>query len=113
MGKEGIGIPKWGKSRILGLRMRSDRPDQAGEHDVSGADAPACLALVPVTPPARRITRGSARPDPIFVAHLIATAAQVPQTRNLRRAAPSDALSAYTAQPRPPATTGSRTRQVI
>jgi len=35
------------------------------------------------------------RPDPTFVAHLIATAEQLPQTRSLRRATPADALSAY------------------
>ena len=95
--------------------MRCDRPDQTVEHDVSGADEPASLALVPLAPPARRapITRLMTRPDPTFVAQLIATAAHLPQTRNLRRAAPSDAVSAYTAQPRPQAATGSRTRQVI
>jgi hypothetical protein len=94
--------------------MRSDRPDQMGEHDVSGADEPASLTLVPLAPARRApITRLMARPDPTFVAQLIATAAHLPQTRNLRRAAPSDAVSAYTAQPRPQAATGSRTRQVI
>jgi hypothetical protein len=58
-----------------------------------------------------RIARPITRPDPTFVTHLIATAEQVPQTRNLRRAAPSDASTAYAA--RPQAATGSRTRQVI
>jgi len=72
------------------------------------------MALVPLArpfpfAPAGRITR----PDPSFVAHLIATAAQVPQTRNLRRAAPSDAQSAYTASLRPISTAGCRTRQVV
>jgi len=72
------------------------------------------VALVPLArpisfAPSVRITR----PDPSFVAHLIATAAQVPQTRNLRRAAPSDAQSAYTASLRPVSKTGCRTRQVV
>jgi hypothetical protein len=35
------------------------------------------------------------RPDARFVVHLIATATHEPQTRALRRAAPSDALSTY------------------
>jgi hypothetical protein len=35
------------------------------------------------------------RPDPSFVTHLIATAAQMPQTRTLRRASPEDAESSY------------------
>jgi hypothetical protein len=93
--------------------MRSDRPDQMGEHDVSGADEPASLTLVPLAPARRAPITRLTRPDPTFVAQLIATAVHLPQTRNLRRAAPSDAVSAYTAQPRPQAATGSRTRQVI
>jgi hypothetical protein len=95
--------------------MPSDRPDQIAKHEVGGADAPACVALVALAQPSRRaqIARLTARPDPTFVTHLIATAEQAPQTRNLRRAAPSDALSAYSAQPRPQAAKGSRTRQVI
>jgi hypothetical protein len=94
--------------------MRSDTDDTAG-HEVSEPERPSCVDLVPLAPAARRarITRATTRPDPTFVAHLIATAAHLPQTRNLRRAAPSDALSAYTAQPQSQATTGSRTRHVI
>jgi hypothetical protein len=89
--------------------------DEASGHEAAEADTPSCVALVPLTPAARpaRMARQMTRPDPTFVAHLIATAAHAPQTRNLRRAAPSDALSAYTARPRPPASVGSRTRQVI
>lgn len=37
------------------------------------------------------------RPDPSFVAQLIATAVQAPQTRRLRRASPQDAQSSYRA----------------
>jgi hypothetical protein len=71
------------------------------------------MALVPLARPIRLTPTGRiTRPDPTFVAHLIATAAHVPQTRNLRRAAPSDALSAYTASLRP-LTGAGRTRQVV
>jgi len=93
--------------------MRSTVDETTG-HETREAD-PACVALVPLTPSAgrTRIVRQMTRPDPTFVTHLIATAAHEPQTRNLRRAAASDALSAYTARPRPPASTGGRTRQVI
>jgi hypothetical protein len=42
---------------------------------------------------ARRLA--TVRQDASFVAQLIATAEQLPQTRHLRRAAPADALSAY------------------
>jgi len=37
------------------------------------------------------------RSDPSFVTQLIATAAHVPQTRQLRRASPQDAQSSYRA----------------
>jgi hypothetical protein len=55
----------------------------------------------------------AARPDAGFVAHLIATAEQLPQTRTLRRAAPADAQSAYAARQRPAATVGGMTREMI
>jgi hypothetical protein len=70
----------------------------------SHPDAPAQVcALVPVTPVLRtqalhRHPR-AARPDASFVAHLIATAAQAPQTRALRRASPADALASYAGRP--------------
>jgi hypothetical protein len=94
--------------------MRSDT-DKMTRHEIEEADTPACLDLVPLTPTDRlaRIARQVTRPDPTFVAHLIATAAHLPQTRNLRRAAPSDAHSAYTAQHRPQPAVGCRTRQTI
>jgi len=74
----------------------------------------ACVALVPVTggPQCASAIRPLPRPDPNFVAHLIATAEQLPQTRNRRRAAPSAALSAYTAQMKPAQRIGRQTRQV-
>jgi hypothetical protein len=67
----------------------------------SASDAPAKVtsgALVPVvaTPwrPAPAV-QGLTRPDPSFVAHLIAMAEMSPQTRLLRRAAPQDVQAAY------------------
>ncbi|HLZ03176.1 MAG TPA: hypothetical protein VKR55_13640 [Bradyrhizobium sp.] len=55
-------------------------------------------ALVPVTATVYRAPRFAVpRPDANFVTQLIATAEQLPQTRNLRRAAPADALTAYQA----------------
>ena len=54
-------------------------------------------ALVPVAPAVRE--RGTAaadtRANADFVAHLIATAAGLPQTRERRRAEPEDAVAAY------------------
>ena len=77
---------------------------------------PASTALVPLT---RFIERRARRrwyrwaPDPIFVAHLIAQAEQVPQTRALRRASPADAQSAYRTDHTPPQSAGSLIRQRI
>jgi hypothetical protein len=60
---------------------------------------PASAALVAVNPvPYFTLPSASgARPDPSFVAHLMATAEQDPQTRVLRRAAISDVEAAYRA----------------
>ncbi len=57
----------------------------------------ASVALVPVVAAPRRLApaQGLTRPDPCFVAHLIAMAEQSPQTRVLRRAAPEDVQAAY------------------
>jgi hypothetical protein len=75
---------------------------------------PPCVALVPLAPEltwARKMPLP--RPNPSFVTQLIATSEQVPQTRNLRRATPADALSAYTTHPHAASEAGLRTRQVI
>jgi hypothetical protein len=60
---------------------------------------PASDALVAVNPvPHFTLPSSSgARPDPTFVAHLMAMAEQDPQTRVLRRAAVSDVEAAYRA----------------
>jgi hypothetical protein len=54
-------------------------------------------ALVPVTPTVRDSTppRAGSRPSADFIAHLIATSAQAPQTRARRRAEPAEAIAAY------------------
>ena len=56
------------------------------------------VALVPVAAAPWRgapAAQGLTRPDPSFVAHLIAMAEMSPQTRMLRRAAPEDVQAAY------------------
>ena len=81
------------------------------------AKAP-CVALVPLgAGPARPapVDHGLTRPDPRFVAHLIAMAVLSPQTRLLRRAAPETARAAYLSaanQNRALAPSGIRMRQV-
>src|SRR6516165_5171845 len=61
--------------------------EQVVEDGVFEEVEPACVAMVPLAPApphwARRLL--NPRPDPTFVAHLIATAEQLPQTRSLRR----------------------------
>jgi len=75
---------------------------------------PPCVALVPLTPELTRARKlPLPRPDSSFVTQLIATAEQLPQTRTLRRAAPADALSAYSAPRRIVRATGQCTRQII
>lgn len=77
---------------------RSNPPKAAPQPRGDDAEvAAASRALVPVerisrTPPPRLHTT---RPSTSFVAHLIATAEQLPQTRTLRRATSSDALTVY------------------
>ena len=76
--------------------------------------APPCVALVPTTQELHWAHKMALpRPDPSFVTQLIATAEQVPQTCNLRRAAPADALSAYSTPRRTVRAAGQCTRQVI
>jgi hypothetical protein len=78
------------------------------------ADEPASVELVPVTPAVRWSQRPAiARPDAIFVTHLIATADQAPQTRSLRRGSLADAQTAYGASQIRHYGVGFRTRQVI
>jgi hypothetical protein len=61
-------------------------------------------ALIPLTPIDRRMTAKHARnrPRADFLAQLIATSAQAPQTRLRRRAEPEEAIAAYYASNRSP-----------
>ena len=64
---------------------------------VPGQEMPVNNALVSVRPVNRDTDRShyASRPDCGFIAHLIATKAQAPQTRTRRRAEPGEAISAY------------------
>jgi hypothetical protein len=91
-----------------------DRSEQVLDGEVLGADESGCVELVPVTPSARWLPKSPiTRPDPGFVTQLIATAAQAPQTRSLRRGSLADAQTAYGARQPARDGTGFRTRQVI
>ena len=70
----------------------AQRPAEAQESGVS--ESRALVAVEPAAPHAspRTVTRHPAAP---FLAQLIATHLQVPQTRERRRAEPADAIAAY------------------
>jgi hypothetical protein len=65
-------------------------------------------ALVPVAPVVRERQTAMAQPraNADFIAHLIATAAHMPQTRERRRAEPADALAVYQTLGQWPSETG-------
>ena len=89
-----------------------DRSEDILDGEFVNADEPACVELVPVTRSVHWSPRPAMpRPDPSFVAQLIATADQAPQTRSLRRASLADAQSAYGASQIRRYSTGFRTRR--
>jgi hypothetical protein len=94
--------------------LGTDRSPELIEGGAREDAKPACTALVPLAEPVGWLNRPPRRalPDPTFVTQLIATAEQFPQTRSLRRAEITDALSAY--RPAPAVQrVGSHTRQSI
>jgi hypothetical protein len=92
--------------------LDTDRSEQIMDGEVLGADAPGCVALVPVTQTVHWARKSAmAQPDPTFLAHLMAAADQAPQTRNMR-ASIEDAQTAYGAHPRERRSVARRTRQV-
>jgi hypothetical protein len=75
-------------------------------------EAPMSTALVPVARAIRSEPIPGARPPSApFLAHLIATARQAPQTRLRRRAEPEQAAAAYAAAPRARPAAGKLFRQ--
>jgi len=92
-----------------------DRSKQA-RHGGAVPEGSSGTDLVPVNPSVHdRPKRPLTHPDASFVAQLIATASQAPQTCKLRRATPADAQSAYgrSAAPRERRGVLRRTRRVI
>jgi hypothetical protein len=67
--------------------------------DLAAIDSPSCSrALVPVDDaPHGERTHRPIRRTAAFLAHLIATAGQVPQARARRRAEPAEVIAAYRA----------------
>jgi hypothetical protein len=93
--------------------LGTDRSDEILDGQFVNLDEPVCAELVPVTEPVRWSSGAAARPDPTFVAQLIATADRAPQTCRLRRGSLADAQAAYGASQTRRYGTGFRTRQTI
>jgi hypothetical protein len=94
--------------------LGTERPENILDGEILEAGASLCVELVPVAQTVRWSTKPAmARPDPVFVTHLIATADHAPQTCSLRRGSPEDARTAYGAHPQERRSVARRTRQVI
>ena len=88
-----------------------DRSDEILDGEFVNLDDRVCTELVPVAQFVPWSPGRAPRPDPIFIAQLIATAEQAPQTRGMRRASLADAQTAYGASQIRHGLTGFRTRQ--
>ena len=94
--------------------LGTERSEEILDGEVLDADVPACVELVPVIQTVQLSPKPVlARPDPVFVTHLIAMADQAPQTRSLRRGSLEDAQTAYGAHMQERRSVVRRTRQVI
>ena len=93
--------------------LEIDRSDKILDGEFVDLAVPASTELVPVTQSVRLSPRLAPRPAPTFIAQLIATADQAPQTCRLRRASLADAQMAYGASQTRRSGTGFRTRQII
>jgi hypothetical protein len=92
----------------------TDRSETILDGEILDAEAPACVALVPVTQTVQWSRKATVAPaDPTFLTQLIATAEHEPQTRSLRRGSVEDAQTAYGAHKRERRSVARRTRQVI
>ena len=93
-----------------------DRPGQMVDDGVLADAKPPCVALVPMVTAANWSQISSSQlslSNSTFVAHLIATAEHVPQTRSVRRATPADARTAYSTNQHRSQGAGMRARQII
>ena len=81
------------RSALPGAPQAADRSSTAAERPDRPA-APAQLPAIAMTP-VEGCSRASSRPAATFLAHLIATKAQMPQTRARRRAEPDAAAAIY------------------
>ena len=94
--------------------LGTERSDDILDGEVLDAEGAGCVELVPVSQQINWSRKASmARPDPSFIAQLIATADHAPQTCKLRRGSVEDAQMAYGSHPLERRSVARRTRQVI
>jgi hypothetical protein len=89
--------PVGGVRTASGVRIAPARDASVPTTDspLSGAESGRALIPVEAALPTREGPTAGQRPYASFLAHLIATADQLPQTRERRRAEPEDAIAAY------------------
>lgn len=95
--------------------VQARRADRKPAADQGDPPKPPSTALVPVMAPSAvaKPANGLARPNPAFVAHLIATAQLAPQTRVLRRASPEEAQAHYRTRAAATAARGMRMSKTV
>jgi hypothetical protein len=97
-------VPIWHRSGVM-YGVTGVGTIQAGQarpsRPVAPADEAGSRALVTVDPvrPSERPLTPTRRPSAAFLAHLIASARNVPQMRERRRAEPDEAAAVYAARP--------------
>jgi hypothetical protein len=81
----------------IGTSTVTPRAPRQGEPAEQDAGPTECRALIPVAAPvpSERSATPSRRPLAAFLAHLIATQTQAPQTRARRRVEPEEAIGVY------------------
>ena len=83
--------------RIGQITTTGSRPSGLPAHGAEAAPAHESRALVALTPAATTYKPSESHRQAAFLAHLIATKGQLPQTRERRRAEPAEAIAAYRA----------------
>ena len=83
--------------RIGQITTTDSRPKGMSAQGADLAPAGASRALVALTPAAATYKPSESHRQAAFLAHLIATKDQLPQTRERRRAEPAEAIAAYRA----------------
>ena len=83
--------------RIGAITTACSRPSGLPAPGAEAAPAGESRALVALTPAAATYKPSESHRQAAFLAHLIATKDQLPQTRERRRAEPGEAIAAYRA----------------